>query len=614
MSLRKLVLGFFVLACPILPAAIVRGEPGPIAYWSFDSVEDNSYSDITGHGYNAVSAGSGLSLVSGVKGNAINCPQSGYDLYAVNSKDSFAVQSVTVEAWYYATSLSTSKLATIYELSYLQSGIHNGYNLFINPTGIPYFVIASGGTWVQCASPIAIAAGRWYHIVGSYDKSYLRLYVNGELEGTVSRTGSITYPVGQDARIGCQKLIGGTIQQFANGRIDELRLYNYALSPDSIRAHFLREAPSAVILIPCVPNPTYERKPTFRWYSKSSISVYRFQLSSSQSFSNMIVSVPQTDTFFTPSANLAFGTVFWRVSNDADTSLWANISSLTIQDTTVPILMPYLPDPTRNRRPTLTWHHVTSATSYTIQINTTSSFVSPFVSTLVSDTFYTLGSNLPVGRIFWHVKSNLGDQYSLPDTFQVLNDSIPVLIPVYPDTQSIRKPLLRWYSGTGATSYRLQIDTVGDFSNPYVSLPVTDTVYTPSVDLPHGKIFWRVSTNSNPNLYSPADTFWIINTLSAQMRSSRASSNGVVLFSTRQRDNVRIGYTLEQPSAVSLRVFSITGQCVATLVRDARAAAGTHSVEWKTLDNQGKPLPNGSYILVCRQDEKLATGIILLTR
>jgi Concanavalin A-like lectin/glucanases superfamily/FlgD Ig-like domain len=605
-----------VLLCTLIALATTHADPGLVAAWTFDSVSasGSTYFDVTGHGYNAVAAGTGLGLAPGIKGQALSCPQSGYDIDVLNSKDSFALASVTLEAWYYATTLSTYNLATIYELSYLVSGVHNGYNLFINPTGYPDFTIASGDQWIQCESPAAIAAGRWYHIVGSYDKSFSRLYVNGELKQSVACTGGIVYPVGQDARIGCQKLMGGTVQQFANGRIDELRLYNYALSADSVRAHYLRESPSSVILIPCVPNPTYNQQPTFRWYVKKSVSAYRFQISANQSFPSTIVSVPLADTFYTPSVNLAFGTIFWRVTNDADTSSWSTVSSLTIQDTAIPILIPYAPDPTRIRKPTLTWHHVTGATSYTVQINSTPSFVSPFISDGASDTLYTPGANLPVGSIFWHVKSNLKDQYSSPDTFVVLNDSAPLLIPVTPDTQYVRKPILRWHPGTGGTSYRIQVDTIGNFANPYISLPLSDTVDTPSVDLPYGKICWRVSANSSPTLWSQTDTFWILNASSVLSRASRATGTWLSLTSGMQGRCISIGYNLDRPGNLTLQIFSTSGQCISTLWNGA-CSEGAHTLQWQARDDRGNPFPNGGYIIACRLNGRLSsTKCILLAR
>jgi hypothetical protein len=602
-----------LLLFSLVRIAAAGAAQGPVAFWSFDSTIGGRYIDITGHGYDAAPSGTGLGLVAGVKGQALNCPDSGYDIDVVNSRDSFALKKVTVEAWYYANTLSMVNQAKILEVSYIASGAWNGYSLFIYPTGFPTFCLASGNQWMECQSGVSIAPRKWYHIVGSYDSSSLRIYVNGELKNSVSCTGGIMYPVGQDARIGCQKLQDGTLRYFANGRIDELRLYNYALTSDTILAHYHNESPVPIVLIPIVPNPTYNQEPTFRWYSKKSISTYRLQIASNQYFQPSIISVPLSDTFFTPSASLSFGTVFWRVTDDADTTAWSDIASLTIQDTTVPILIPYAPDPTRVHRPRLSWHHVKGATSYTVQINSTPSFVSPFISDGATDTFYTPGANLPIGSIFWHVKSNLKDQYSIPDTFVILNDSSPFLMPVTPDTQYVRKPVLRWHPGTGATSYRLQIDTIGDFATPYISVPLSDTVDTPSVDLPYGKICWRVSANSNPGLYSMTDTFWIVKSGSVLTRSSWIIANGLSLSSDPQRHAVRIGYTVDQPGVLSLQVFSTTGQCIATLWKGT-CGVGTHSLVWQAKDNRGNPLPNGCYILACRLNERLVTQRILLTR
>jgi hypothetical protein len=586
---------------------------GPFAAWSFDSTAGGRYIDVSGHGYDAIPSGTGLGLITGIKGQALSCPNSGYDIDISNSKDSFALNAITVESWYYANALSTLDQAKILEFSYIASGIRNGYSLFIYPTGFPVFSIASGNQWMGCQSNESIASGRWYHIVGSYDNNFLRLYVNGELKNSLPCTGGIMYPVGQDVRIGCQKLQDGTLRYFANGRIDELRVYNYALTADSILAHYQNEAPGIIILLPVVPNPTYNQKPVFRWYSKKPISTYRLQIASDQSFLSSIISLPLSDTFYLPSANLPFGTIFWHVADNADTSTWSAISSFTIQDTAVPILIPYAPDPTRLRKPKLSWHHVTGATSYTIQINSTPSFTSPFISDGATDTFYTPAANLPVGSIFWHVKSNLKDQYSILDTFVILNDSIPFLIPVFPDTQYIRKPVLRWHPGTGATSYRLQIDTIGDFVNPFISIPLSDTVDTPSVNLPYGKICWRVSANSNPSRYSMTDTFWVMVQGSVLPYNSGKMSHGISLSYVPHKGGIRIEYSLNRPGNLTLQIFSTSGQCVATLW-DAACSAGAHTLLWQARDNRGVPVQNGSYILVCRLNENLLTQKIFLTK
>jgi hypothetical protein len=212
---------------------------GPTAYWSFDSMAGQTFYDVTGHGYNAIATGSGTSIVPGVVGNALSCPDSGFEITVANSKDSFAFKKFTVESWYFANSIPTGGQARILTFDYAASGIRNGWALCVFPQGFPDFTLSSGdGTeWIDCLCPIAILPGKWYHIVGSFDGSNLRLYVNGVLENTVSYSGGVLAP-GTNARIACQRLMDGTVRYGANGKIDELKVYNYALSASRILADF----------------------------------------------------------------------------------------------------------------------------------------------------------------------------------------------------------------------------------------------------------------------------------------------------------------------------------------------------------------------------------------
>ena len=71
-----------------------------------------------------------------------------------------------------------------------------------------------------------VAKGIWYHVMGVMDGSYVRLYLNGEEIGTpVALSGDI----GDSAstlKIGSR----GDLQDYCNGPIDDVRIYNRALS------------------------------------------------------------------------------------------------------------------------------------------------------------------------------------------------------------------------------------------------------------------------------------------------------------------------------------------------------------------------------------------------
>ena len=88
------------------------------------------------------------------------------------------------------------------------------------------------GSWKNSGDSITdIDDGNWYFIVGVYDGEYLRLYVDG-VEESNNYIGSTTlYANDEPVIIGSSR---GTAE-FWNGIIDEVRIYNRALSENEIK-------------------------------------------------------------------------------------------------------------------------------------------------------------------------------------------------------------------------------------------------------------------------------------------------------------------------------------------------------------------------------------------
>jgi hypothetical protein len=73
------------------------------------------------------------------------------------------------------------------------------------------------------------SAGVWYHLVGTWDGSLIKLYINGVLEKTGTRTGTIpssTIPV----KIGSSS----SNARWFNGIIDEVNLWDRALTQEEV--------------------------------------------------------------------------------------------------------------------------------------------------------------------------------------------------------------------------------------------------------------------------------------------------------------------------------------------------------------------------------------------
>jgi len=75
----------------------------------------------------------------------------------------------------------------------------------------------------------SVADDTWHHIVGMYDGSFLRIYVDGVLENSVASTGTISADV-EYSHLGAR--LGN--QLWLSGIVDDVRIYSRALSADEI--------------------------------------------------------------------------------------------------------------------------------------------------------------------------------------------------------------------------------------------------------------------------------------------------------------------------------------------------------------------------------------------
>lgn len=91
--------------------------------------------------------------------------------------------------------------------------------------------VNGGGTTAQALSTTPVVVGQFYHVVGTYDGSFVRLYVDGVLEAQL--------PVSVTVDYGVRPVFLGTSGETVfdgklNGVIDEASIYNRVLDPSEI--------------------------------------------------------------------------------------------------------------------------------------------------------------------------------------------------------------------------------------------------------------------------------------------------------------------------------------------------------------------------------------------
>lgn len=88
-----------------------------------------------------------------------------------------------------------------------------------------------GGNYIG-ADTRGITVGNWYHIACTYDGTSASIYVDGELQNSVSMSGLL--------RVSTQHILIGANptsppSSFFNGSIDDIRIWNRALSASEIQ-------------------------------------------------------------------------------------------------------------------------------------------------------------------------------------------------------------------------------------------------------------------------------------------------------------------------------------------------------------------------------------------
>jgi hypothetical protein len=136
---------------------------------------------------------------------------------------------LTVEAWVYPTALNSWETVALKEagseLAYALYGDNNG-----GASRRPGAWIRIGGTSTSALGTATLPVNTWTHLAMTYDGAQVRLFVNGTQVRSVARTGSIAASTGP-LRIG-----GNAVwTEFFNGRIDEVRIYNRALTATEIQ-------------------------------------------------------------------------------------------------------------------------------------------------------------------------------------------------------------------------------------------------------------------------------------------------------------------------------------------------------------------------------------------
>ncbi len=226
-------------------AAVVAD--GPLAYWRLGETAGPVAVDTSGNGRSGVySAGLTYGQPAAVEGTTDTAVGlSGDPTGQVASASALpSLSSYSEEGWLRTTSTSGGKLFGFGSSQSANSGTYDRHVYMTNDGHLVFGVFT--GTTVTVSSPAVYNDGRWHHVVATQGSTGMTLWVDGRSVGSSPETGhdmsSAFWRVGGDNLAGWPN---APTSAWLNGFIDEASLYDKALTPTQVAAHFGAGRPSA---------------------------------------------------------------------------------------------------------------------------------------------------------------------------------------------------------------------------------------------------------------------------------------------------------------------------------------------------------------------------------
>lgn len=223
-------------------ANTILGTSGLVGYYRLGDIGSITAVDSGPNGFNGTYNGLGTALTQGTAGLIAGDPETsttsngstaGY--VAIPRSAAFEnPTAVSIETWVKLS--STSSYESLVEYGDHSNLPFKGYGLKFSAYEVAFQlkIAVPGGTQTIVTSAVKPVVGQIFHVVGTYDGTATRLYVNGQLSGSVAVTGSIQY----DATDGGFIFTNQGHDHPTFGSLQEVAFYNTALSATQIQNHY----------------------------------------------------------------------------------------------------------------------------------------------------------------------------------------------------------------------------------------------------------------------------------------------------------------------------------------------------------------------------------------
>jgi len=228
-----------VLTSMAFSSSATAADPGLVLGYGFERVTartvlDSSPSGLTGRLQGAPSLSGRATSVAG-HGKALTFDATQRQFIDAGSNPALDVNQFTLAAWVrYLPKVHDDRWEVLEKAGAYWMNIRTDTRR-LRVGGFFGGCTAVGNVWQFVDSKKVLPASTWVHVAGTYDGTALRIYINGVLDNTLAVTGKTcvnTSPLGIGAK---NRTATGVVEAYFDGRIDDLRVYNWALSLTEIK-------------------------------------------------------------------------------------------------------------------------------------------------------------------------------------------------------------------------------------------------------------------------------------------------------------------------------------------------------------------------------------------
>lgn len=225
---------------------------GPIAYWSFNDVKNNTVPDNSGD--NLTGNLVNTTVIQGLNKQALLF--NGYNSYMqVNDSKFLHFSNMSISMWF--NPLTINHMARLIGKG---SNSTESFGIFLShdPAGFELYIFINQ---TIITSPIFTKSGEWNNLVFVYRCVYDQYSYFTYIDGKITSNNTINYPFIKNNTepliLGIEKNPNGVAYPF-NGSIDEVRIYNRAISADEALALYMVDRPvtSAISTVTIIQAPS----------------------------------------------------------------------------------------------------------------------------------------------------------------------------------------------------------------------------------------------------------------------------------------------------------------------------------------------------------------------